>query len=777
MERIKENSLLKNSYIKIFILGFCCAFCLFLPFLVVDGGFFLYAGDYNSQQIPFYMYVNNMVKQGSLNWSWVTDLGTSMVNGYSFYLLGSPFFWLSCLFPYTWEPYIMPFLLMFKFATAALGAFCFLKRYAKDDNYAYIGAVLYAFSGFSIYNIFFNHFLEAVAFFPFLLWSLDEFVLEKRRGLFVFFVAINLLNNYFFFIGQVVFLCIYFICKVVAKEYTVRIKEFLLLAFESVLGCLCGIVLFVPNLLSIVQNPRTLRNAEGFGLWLYSRVQQYFSIAMSAFFPPESPYAPNLFTDANVKWTSMSAFVVLGGLFGFFIFYRYFRKSAFTKIFVCCIVCAFVPVLNSGFYAFNSSYYARWFYMPILILAAMNMQSFALCKKVIFFGLKRVAVITALFCVFALTPSETDEGAFKLGLQDVTPLFWLYFIIAAFSVYLAFVLVHNYRSKPKYTQKLLMGALSIIMAFGIVHMAVVKLPQMDNDSNYIKQNYDVLDTFNLFDDGDDYRVDAYQCYNNLGLYINKPVIQFFNSTVTPSIMEFYPYVDVKRDVSSKPEMENYALRSLLSVKYVVMPTHEYENFKEEGYDIIYSEYMVSQPYQVMTNDYYIPMGFTYDYFATQEQMDSVSTAYRSKAMLKAILVDSEVVDRYKLSVEQISNEKLKDYSFEAYIKDVADRKSESSYYFEQTKDGFVSNIVLEQANLVFYSVPYDEGFTAYVNGAETEIIKVQNGLCAVYAPAGDNEIVFEYKTPGLNVGIALNLAGLGIYIIYLILILKKKVKI
>ena len=777
LESIKNSSILKNSYIKIFILGFCCAFCLFLPFLVVDGGFFLYAGDYNSQQIPFYMYVNNMIKQGKLDWSWATDLGTSMVNGYSFYLLGSPFFWLSCLFPYSWEPYVMPFLLMLKFATAALGAFCFLRRYAKDDNYAYIGAVLYAFSGFSIYNIFFNHFLEAVAFFPFLLWALDEFVINKRRGLFVAFVAVNLLNNYFFFIGQVVFLIIYFICKVVSGEYTVKIKEFILLAFESVLGCLCGIVLFIPNLISIVQNPRTIRTASGFGFWVYGKVQQYFAITMSAFFPPESPYDPNLFTEGSIKWTSMSAFVVLGGLFGYFVFHRFFKKSAFTRIFTCCIIFAFVPVLNSSFYAFNSSYYARWYYMPLLILAAMNIQSFTLCKKKIFFGLKRVAVITAIFCIFALTPTETADGAFKLGLQEVTPLFWLYFAIAAFSIYLTFILVHNYRENPKYPQKLLMGALSIIMTFGIVHMSVVKLPQMDNDANYIRQNYDVLDTFSLFDDGDNYRVDAYQCYNNIGLYVDQPVIHFFNSTVTPSIMEFYPYVDVKRDVSSKPEQDNYALRSLLSVKYIIMPTHEYDNFVKKGYNIIYSEYMVTEPYQVLVNDYHIPMGFTYDYFATQEQMDAVPQASRSKAMLKALLVDTEIIDRYKLSLEQISDSKLKDCTFDAYTIDVDNRKSESCHYFKQTSDGFVSNIQMRKANLVFYSVPYDEGFTAYVNGNKTEIIKAQNGLCAVYAPAGDNVITFTYKTPGLKTGIILNCAGLGIYIIYLLLILKKKVKI
>ena len=30
---------------------------------------------------------------------------------------------------------------------------------------------------------------------------------------------------------------------------------------------------------------------------------------------------------------------------------------------------ALVPILNSAFYALNSSYYARWYYMPVLVLA------------------------------------------------------------------------------------------------------------------------------------------------------------------------------------------------------------------------------------------------------------------------------------------------------------------------------------------------------------------------------------------------------------------------
>lgn len=93
-------------------------------------------------------------------------LGSSVITSYSFYLLGSPFFWLACLFPYKAIPYLMPFLLMLKFAVGCLGAFGYLMQICKRRQLRPYRALLYTFSGFAIYNIFFNHFIESVVFFP-----------------------------------------------------------------------------------------------------------------------------------------------------------------------------------------------------------------------------------------------------------------------------------------------------------------------------------------------------------------------------------------------------------------------------------------------------------------------------------------------------------------------------------------------------------------------------------------------------------------------------------
>ena len=68
-------------------MGLCAltAALIFLPFYLLDGGFFHYAGDFNSQQISFYRYMNGFLKGAGYpagyggvknTFSWATDLGS-----------------------------------------------------------------------------------------------------------------------------------------------------------------------------------------------------------------------------------------------------------------------------------------------------------------------------------------------------------------------------------------------------------------------------------------------------------------------------------------------------------------------------------------------------------------------------------------------------------------------------------------------------------------------------------------------------------------------------
>ena len=157
------------------------------------------------------------MRSGNLGWSHLTDLGANFIGSYSFYLLGSPFFWLTIPFPSEWVQYLMGPLLILKFACATLTGYVYIHRYTKNRDSALIAAVLYAFSGFSIYNIFFNHFHEAIVFFPLLLAALDEYMATRRRGLFALAVAACCVVNYYFFVGMVTFTVIYFFLRLLCK--------------------------------------------------------------------------------------------------------------------------------------------------------------------------------------------------------------------------------------------------------------------------------------------------------------------------------------------------------------------------------------------------------------------------------------------------------------------------------------------------------------------------------------------------------------------------------
>ena len=57
----------------------------------------------------------------------------------------------------------------------------------------------------------------------------------------------------------------------------------------------------------------------------------------------------------------MSAYLPLCSLAGAVAYWRFHEGDSKKRIVAACAIFALVPVLNSAFYALNSSYYARWF--------------------------------------------------------------------------------------------------------------------------------------------------------------------------------------------------------------------------------------------------------------------------------------------------------------------------------------------------------------------------------------------------------------------------------
>ena len=766
--------------------GLCAltAAIFFLPFYLLDGGFFHYAGDFNSQQISFYRYMNGFVKGAGYpdsafagaprnTFSWATDLGSGVMNAYSFYLYGSPFFWLSVLLPQSWLPYMMVPLLVLKFGVAGGGAFLYLRRYVKNENYAVLGACLYALSGFAVYNVFFNHFVDVVALFPYLLWALDEAIYKDRHGLFAFWVAVNLLNNYFFFVGQVIFLCIYFVCKLTAKDFRLTGRKFGHLLWESVLGVAMGCLLLFPAVLSLLQNPRTIDLSSGWGFLTYAKVQQYLAILLSWILPPDSPYLTSVWSEGVIKWTSMTAYLPLCSLAGAMAYWRSHKADSKKRIVAVCAVCALVPVLNSAFYALNSSYYARWYYMPTLILAAMTVNALEDPDVDLDAPARGIGWIMLATLVFAVVPVRDDTTeTWSFGVLKNPGQFFAVLGFGLLGLMLYRYLCGKWRQDSRFAQRMTAAVLVFACVFTMVHIGIGKFGQWYTDSDLVEQDTNALLLKNDLPEGD-YRIDTYKIHDNIGMWLDKSCLQYFGSTAAPSILSFYPGLGVKRDVRSEPEITNYALRGLLSVEYLITTPEKRESFEDET-DAGWTYLADVDGYTLYHNDNYVPMGFTYDYYVTKATYEASVKTLRSNLLMRALMLEDEDVAQYGKYLTELPDAMLDELHYDSYTQDCADRRAHSCSVFQMNNAGFHAEITLDKANLVFFSVPYDDGFTAYVNGEKADILRVDEGLMAVLCQPGASSIDFVYQAAGLSASRVVTAVAIPVWVVYVAYFVRRK---
>lgn len=787
---MKTTALLpqKEKRLSTFLIALFTAACLFVPYIIMSEGYFTFYGDFNAQQIPFYMHCHEMVKSGKFFWDFGTDLGSNFIGSYSFYLLGSPFFWLTIPFPNAFVPYLIAPLLILKFALCALTAYLYIRRFTRTPAAAQIGALLYAFSGFSVYNIFFNHFHEAFIVFPLLLLSVELFLTENKRFFFALMVALCAITNYFFFFGMVVFVIIYFFVRVFSKTVSVSPARFIAFAFEAILGLLLSAVLLLPSISAIAANSRITDTLFGWNALMYGKEQIYGNILQCFFFPPDIPARPVFFPGAEVKWSSLGGWLPLFSMTGVFVWFFSKKKNWLKRMIGICIFMALVPILNSAFYAFNSSYYARWFYMPILLMCLVTAMLTEDAKADWGDGYKWTLGITlAVSLVIGFFPQENDKGKIIYGLYsesetlDYTVRYWVACGIAIISLIILGILLRLIKRNQKAFYRLAVALICVVtIIYGNVYVATGRL-----HSHTVKDM--MIDSLieaevDLEGDPDDFRIDVYDGVDNTGMYLGYSSINCFHSVVPASIMEFYEYIGVERSVGSRPETDYASLRPFLSVKYLLNQKNQ-DSFvdKDTNEPLMYgfSYLKTDGNYYVYQNNNYIPYGFSYDYYLTEEFLEDYSNQNRVSMMLKGMLLTDEQIKKYGHLMKDI--ETIYDNAFDNEIGTTLSINDEDLTYdcqqlsqtaateFKTDKNGFTATVSRDKPNLVFFSIPYDKGWSATVNGKPMEIEKVNVGFMAVEVPEGESTIRFDYETPGLITGFGITICAALIMLIYLVI--------
>lgn len=401
------------------------------------------------------------------------------------------------------------------------------------------------------------------------------------------------------------------------------------------------------------------------------------------------------------------------------------------------------------------------------------------------YAIKFTAAVTMgiIIAIGFMPKKETVDGVETTvyGLMKYRDRFWIYAAIAMVSLALLTYVIYLLKKDRKKFLRICSLCLScVILVYSIYIITLGKTQSYSTHEFIIPYVINGGDRLEL-DDIQEVRSDFYETMDNLGMFWQIPTIQAFHSVVPGSVMQFYPSVGVTRDVGSRPEVKYFGLRSFLSVKYLFDYSGKGDDGNFKNYDGTtkmpgYVYYDNQNSYDIWENLYYIPYGFTFDYYMTESQFMECPEDTRHLLLLKALVVPDEDEGKYDGIMKQADSYSDFTYTDSQYFKDCEERREVACNYFEHDNDGFSAKIDLtdSKSRLVFFSVPYEDGWTAYVNGVETEIQKSSIGFMSVLCEGGkSSDIRFVYNVPGLKAGAAVTLVCIVLYGAYLVIIIKK----
>ena len=727
-------------------------------------------GDYYVQYVPFIQELRRMLLSGRLGWSWNSFIGDGFASAYSYYTVFNPFAWFVACFPDDAILYGTLIATLMKLSVSMVCAMLFFRRFCSRDVFALVGALLYTFSGFTNVNTYFYFFLDVIAVFPLMMYGFELLISEGKYRVYVAAVVLNAAINFYFYVSTVLLVIVYTFFRLELyrrsswKENWKRLRA---IVAYSVIGTGLASFSLIPSIGAILNSGKAIESISG--KIQMSIIPQIQFDRLYALLCPQDSGMCDTFFEAD-PWASTGAYLPVFGVFCV-VQYCLQKRDWLGRLALALFVLYMVPVCNSAFSLFTNYGYTRWLYGLVLVFSLVTVRFLEeYTKKEVHIN-RRVAsgivLFTALFLLFPTGIYVLEYFGIPAanGLASIcrSPYFLGY---GALVVMLILISV-NYLLMWLVTMRWKCSARSVFccVAFmSLINMMVFNELNYDMhqfDCPYSNQEYyekSVVDGVEKEDMSFTYRIDHPAQIRNYGLFKNLASVNYFNSLQNPGSLRFAVSCGIARDAkdTSMVTPESYAeyTDALLSVKY-------YYDFDRNapvplGFEFVSTENKMD----IYQNSNYLPMGFTYDTYCLEQDLEDFSPEQVAKVMLSSLVVDSEDADIAAQYMEYEPGTRT-DLVLSHLVEE---RRKEVCSYFEGSSSGFQAEIELADEEIVFFSIPNDPGWEITVNGKEARILTVHYGLMAICCQAGTNLISAEYHSSWCTSGAVLTLCVLVIFI-------------
>jgi len=762
MEKIKK--IFKSDY---FI---CALMCLMSFLLIYITGLMLFErnvfnvmkDDVTLQYVHLFNYVRNSLLNSDFSfYSLSLGLGSNMIPSYAYYCM-SPFNLLLILSNEKTISIFLSVIVILKIFTSCMTMKVYLKKKVDNKTYSTLFSIIYGFSAFSLIYISNLMWLDAVIMLPLIVLGLEKLVEKGDCKLYIISLSLAILFNFYTAFPICVFCVLYFILHSLhIKKH--RISKFI---FSSLFSGVINSWFLIPTIFGLLDSKSAISVVENTGFLNYNPLYMLPRLFVGNISFSNDGGLTNFL---NIYSGLLPIILVIITLFNNKVDSK--LKKLFLTLIIGILFITNIDVLDKAMHLFAEPDYYPYRYtfifsFLIISFAYIGINNLNIKKKNIF-----VSLIMIIVCIILYITNQTNLTTTLLIIN------------------ILFLIIYGILSSKKNNS--FNKIITVVCFLELIISSVFMLNNqiIENEDKYIINSYTSLIS-SIKEDTSLYRID----------YINNPekYMDNFNDSLsygTHSTEMFLPTIDSDNynlllnilgylDGGMVPplittEGSTEFTSALLGVKYIIEDENSYKfnsstfpllfktdafsnpyfgNYKLENQNLIYNELFKENLYEKIKcedNEYCLCLKNNVDCSKGTQKYYYVEMDDPYGSMILSLedgihnLNESNyiyILDKSKL------NEKARELTNEIEV--------------NLSKSNMINVKLLNDENnqIIFTTIPYDEGWRVLINGEKTNTVKVFDSLLAFEIPKGELDIELKFIPKGINLGLVMSIVTFIVWI-------------
>ncbi len=744
----------------------------------ISGNLYYLFKDIGSDSInsffPHFQYINHYFQTDGIPlWSFAQGMGQNIQS----ISISDPFYLLFYLVSPGNVAYAIIWMEIAKILLTAFVIYHFFKLLNLKSIAVIIGTLLYCFSGFMIVGGGWYMFSTETFCLAFLLFSY-EMLFQKKSWLF-FTPAIALMaivQPFNLFLYGLFFILFFLVRYFTSDEVTLRrfVRLTMQMAALALLGLLISSFFFWSNLQTLLDSPRVGGNTGFFSKLLGMPIfgmgdSRHNTTAILRLFSND---ILGHGTSYKGWYNYLEAPLFYIGLLPLLLMPQIFvmaprRKTIFYGLFLAILIIPVIfPFFRFAFWLFTGDYYRGFSFFVALSFLFLTLFAF---NEII--GTKKINLYvlagTFIFLMVLLYyPYPNAQNIIDPEIRSLARNFLMvYFILTGL-----YFFIHD----------------KTYLNFAILFVVIVELGYC-NFSNLKERNVLTSQEASQKKGYNDYSVDAVKFINStdkqffriIKTFTSDPAVHtsfndakvqgFYGTMVYGSFNQKY-YIRFMEEmglIKKGYEKESRwvqglvnrpLLQNISSVKYSLV-RNQVGNFKGFRYDSIAQFGDV----KVLKNNFFLPLGFTYNMYVSLDSLSKVSEVKRDIILQKAFVAENPSDPRFAVFGRYPMRDTLLNYTFQDYFNDAMHRKKDTLAITQFTQNRIRGKIQLDSARMLFLSIPFDKGWHASIDGKEVQPVICNIGFTGLFIEPGKHDVELFFRPPFFHLSIWLTAAGLLLY--------------